>query len=139
MRAPAYGSVSFGYVNTPGATASLTGSIAAASAIFDGSINNNELFVDSIATGDIAIGSLLAGAGVAAETRVIAQLAGTPGWEGIYAVDIPLQEVAPTTITASFGVLTVTAIDAPVLCPGVELEGVGIAPLTNITAPLRRR
>jgi hypothetical protein len=68
----------------------------------------------------------------------IAQLAGEPGREGIYAVDIPLQDVAPTTITASFGILSVTAVEAPVLCPGVELEGPGIPLLSAITAAHRR-
>jgi hypothetical protein len=64
------GSVSFGYANAPGPAAALTESIAAADAVFDGLIDNNQLFVDSIAAGDIAIGGLLAGAGIESNTWI---------------------------------------------------------------------
>jgi hypothetical protein len=44
------GSVSFGYANALGPAAALTESIAAADAVFDGLIDNNQLFVDTRAT-----------------------------------------------------------------------------------------
>lgn len=75
-------------------------------AVVTGTINNGAsaagtvLTVTAVASGRILIGQTLAGTGITANTKVLAQVSGTAGGTGVYTVDIS-QLVASTTITAS--------------------------------------
>jgi hypothetical protein len=83
-------------------------------ASFTGVVNNNVLTVSSISgtPGTLAIGNIIAGTGVATNTVILAQLSGTAGGNGRYAVN-GNQNVPSTTMTTTgqiiAGVANITA------------------------------
>lgn len=122
------GAVEFAAAGSAPTSASVTGSIAAGAANVTGSIAGNVLTVTAVNSGTLVPGALLAGTGgggVATGTRVVSQLTGTAGGVGTYALDVPNQTVTSTTITASYGVLTVTAVGSGNLEVGNILSGTG--------------
>ena len=99
---------------TAGAT-STSASIAAATASVTGSISGNVLTVTAIGSGKLVVGALIAGSAgsaggsaVVTGTHITSQLTGgTSGSVGTYTVDIGEQNVTSTTITETYGTLTV--------------------------------
>jgi hypothetical protein len=90
------------------------------------------LTVSAVTTGRIAVGQTLSGTGVTANTTVTALVTGSGG-TGKYAVDVS-QTASSTTITASGGTLTVTAVSTGTLFVGDVLSGSGITAGNHITA-----
>lgn len=128
------GSVTFGATGSPPAGASVTGSIAAAATTsVTGSIAANVLTVTAVGSGTLVPGATLSGTGVTTGTTIVRQLTGTTGGIGTYQVST--QETAvSTTITATYGVLTVTAVGSGALVVGDVLSGSGVTAGTFITA-----
>ncbi len=130
----ATGKASFAATGAP-ASASITGSIAAQTASFTGSIAGNVLTASAV-TGTIVAGGLLAGTGgggVATGTKVVAQLSGTVGGAGTYAVDIPEQTVTSTAMTETYGTLTVSAVGSGTIEVGGLLAGTGVTTGSVVT------
>jgi hypothetical protein len=128
-----------------GATAQATGAplaggtstastIAAETASFTASIANNVMTVTGAVTGTIYPGSAISGTNVASGTTIIEQLSGTIGGDGTYAVSIAEQTVAATTITATYGLLTVGGTVAGTFGLGDTVSGSGVTAGTTITA-----
>lgn len=115
-------------------TNAITASIAAATASFTGSIQGNVLTVSNVSSGSIVVGEILSGTGVATGTQVTTQVSGTPGGVGVYTVNIPEQVVASTTISGTYGILTVTAATASTLAVGQNIAGGSTAAGTYITS-----
>lgn len=118
-----------------------TGSIAPASAGFTATIApattpGPAVLTASAVTGTIVLGAALSGTGIALGTTIGAQLSGTPGGAGTYAVT-PIQTVStPEAATASYGVLTAAfgAGSIGTITQGAQVFGVGVAAGTTITA-----
>lgn len=128
----ATGAVTFGATGSAPTGASVTGSIAAATSVsVTGSIAGSVLTVTAVSTGSIAVGTIISGTGVQTGTMVTAILTGTGG-VGTYSVSIP-QTVASTTISGSYGVLTVTAVSSGALAVGDLISGSGVTSGTYIT------
>lgn len=128
------GQITFAATGSPSTGASVTGSIAAnATSTSTGSIADNILTVTVSSAGIVAIGMTISGSGVVSGTKVTKQLTGTAGGVGTYLVSIP-QTVASTTLTGSYGVLTVTAVGSGALVLGGVLAGSGVTSGTVITA-----
>lgn len=125
------GEVTFAATGTPNA-ASVTGSIAAGTGSVTGSIADNILTVTAVGSGSLPVGAILSGSGVASGTQIVKQITGTAGGIGTYAVSIAEQTVASTTISATFGTLTVTAVSSGVLAVGSVLAGSGVTAGTTI-------
>lgn len=115
------------------AAATVTGSIAAGTASVTASIAGNVMYVTAVASGTLVDGAVLSGTGVTAGTHISNQLDGTPGGIGSYAVS-KTQVVDSTTVTASYGTLTVTAVASGTLSVGQTLTGGTTAVGTIITA-----
>lgn len=98
-----------------------------------GSINNNILTVSSIGSGALVTGGVLSGTGVTAGTYITEQLTGTTGNVGTYRVSIG-QVTANTTITQTYGLLTVAAMAAGTLAVGQVISGGTTALGSTITA-----
>ena len=111
--------------------ASFTGAIAAESSTFTGSISGNVLSVTTVPSNPLVPGAVIAGAGVTSGTQIDSQLSGTTGGIGTYAVSA-LQVVASESITATYGILTVTVVASGTLAVG-QIVG-GAASGTQITA-----
>lgn len=98
-------------------------SIAAGTASVTGSITNNILTVS--AGSGLKIGGILSGTGVATGTRLINQLTGTTGGAGTYTVSPREQTVASTTISETFGTLTVGGTVTGTFVVGQTISGSG--------------
>lgn len=127
------GKVSFAAAGATAPTSSVTGSIAAKSATITGAISGNVLTVTAQSSDVIVPGALVAGTGgggVETGTRIVAQLTtdeddGALGKTGTYAVSIPGQTVTSTAMTATYGLLTVSAVSSGELGIGMTLAGTG--------------
>lgn len=111
------------------ASVSITGSIAPAPA--DPIAGPSGVMTVSAATGWIAVGAPVTGPGVAAGTVVTAQLDGTPGGAGDYAVSIS-QTVAAGTLQQAYGLMTVSTVRTGALLVGLQVFGVGVSLGTSI-------
>jgi hypothetical protein len=102
------GSVTFAATGSPTTGQATTSAIAAGTAATGtGTIVNNVLTIASV-TNTIFVGGLVTGTGVATGTTIVAQLSGTAGGAGTYAVDIPSQSVSSTALTITPYVLDTT-------------------------------
>jgi hypothetical protein len=129
------GTCSFAAAGASSPAASVTGSIAAGTASVQGTISGNVLTVTAVNSGSLRAGAILAGTGgggVATGTQVITQLTsnetdGALGLTGTYALSIPNQTVvaSATAITATYGILTVSAVGSGTLAVGQVLSGTG--------------
>jgi hypothetical protein len=117
----ATGKVTFAATASP-TSASFTAGIAPGTFSVTGSINGNILTVTAVGSGAVVAGALISGTGVASGTRVVSQVSGTAGGIGTYAVSIPNQIVASTTISGTYGTLTVSAGTNPPIGAGRFLE-----------------
>jgi hypothetical protein len=97
------------------------------------SITGDVLTVGTLGAGSVQIGAILAGTGVTAGTQVLKQLTGTANGVGTYQVSIS-QSVTTTTITGSYGTMTVSAVASGALAVGQVLSGSGVTAGTVITA-----
>lgn len=114
-------------------------SIAPAPATFQGSIApaprqpaappSGLMAVSLVSAGQVLVGSLVAGAGVADGTYVTAQIGGTPGGAGNYAVSVP-QSVIAGPLTSSCGLMAVSSVAIGSIEVGASVWGVGLPPTT---------
>lgn len=119
---------------TPSGGAS-TASIAAATSSVEASIVGNVMYVASVNSGVVRPGTTLTGG--ATGTKVVEQLLPLESGEalggiGRYALSIPNQSVAQTTITGTYGILTAGAVTGS-YGVGQTLTGGTIAATTTIT------
>ena len=115
-------------------TAVVTGTVAASTFSATGSIAGNILTVSAVASGPIVAGATVSGTGVAAGTKIVSQLTGTAGGVGTYAVNIAEQTVASTSLSGTYGTLTVSAVTSGVLGVGdVLTAGAGAVVGTVLT------
>lgn len=134
------GSVSFAAAgSTPSGASGSASSIAAnpASNVTAGTIVGDLYTAGGVLTGNIYPGSVLSGTNVATGTKVIKQVLPLLAGEaanglGRYIVSIPEQNVASTTITATYGVLTVGGTVVAGFAPGQTVTGTGISATTTI-------
>lgn len=131
------GTTTFAPTASPTTGASATGStITPETFLATGSISGNVLTVTNVASGTIYPGSTISGTNVASGTQIVEQLSGTPGGNGTYSVSIPEQTVASTTISGTYGLLTIgTLTTTPTFQVGDQLNATGsVVAGTQITA-----
>jgi hypothetical protein len=128
------GKATFNVTATPPTGASVTASVAASTGSFTGSIADNVLTITAVGSGVARVGGTLSGTGVASGTTITAQLTGTAGGVGTYRVSIPEQTVASTTISETYGTMTVSAVGSGALSVGDVISGSGVDAGTYITA-----
>ena len=103
------GAASFAATGTPpGSGTSTTSAIAPGTASVTGSINGNVLTVTAVISGVLYPGGVLSGTGIYTGTQIVSQLTGTTGGIGTYTVNIGEQTVASTTVSETYGLLTVS-------------------------------
>lgn len=101
------GKVRFGPTGTPATGGSATGTIAAGTGSFTGSISGNILTIATVGSGVAVVGGTLSGTGVTSGTLITEQIDGTAGGVGTYYVSIGSQAVAVgTTISETYGTFT---------------------------------
>ncbi len=111
--------------------ATFTGSVAPATASFVGAIAGNTMSVSSITTGTLAPGAVVTGA--AAGQTITSQVSGATGGAGTYIVSVA-QQLTATAMTATYGLLTVTAVASGTISPGQTLFATtGVTSGTQVT------
>jgi hypothetical protein len=133
------GGVVFAAAGTAPGAASVTGSIAASTFSVTGTITGNIANVTAVGSGTVVPGATVTGTGVATGTKIVGQL--TPllagealGGIGRYYVNIGDQAVASTTLSGTYGTMTVTAVGSGALEVGDVLSGTGVTAGTQISA-----
>lgn len=112
-----------------------TGSIGPQTASFTGHLCGHNLTVTSL-TGTLYVGAVVAGSGVLAGTIITGQLSGVAGMDGVYAVDLLHGSIDDEAMTATYGVLNVTAVASGFVQPGLTVTGSGVTLGTLVTASL---
>lgn len=132
------GKVTFAAASSPDTSGAATGTIAAGASAFTGAIENNVLTVTALTPGDkIPVGTIIAGAGVAAGSQIVAQLSGDALGEGTYALSIAEQDVDAVAMTGSYGLFTAVSGLSGTFEVGDTLAGAGgggVTAGTKITA-----
>lgn len=118
---------------TPVEAAVVTGSIAAGTASFTASIASDIMTVTAVSSGSIVVGAVISGTGVTSGTQVVEQISGTTGGVGVYAVSAS-QVVASTTVSATYGTMTVTDVTSGTVSVGQTVTGTDVATGTVVTA-----
>jgi hypothetical protein len=137
------GSASFAAaLSTPSGGSGSASSIAPATANATASTLIGDLFTaGGTLTGNFYPGSILSGTGVATGTQIVSQILPLLAGEaanglGRYNVNIPEQNAALTTITGTYGVLTVGGTVVSGFGPGQILTGSGVTTGTVVTQQL---
>lgn len=122
-----------GTAATAGASDS-SGVIAAASTASAASstIDGNILTTGPSVSNSFGVGAILTGSNVVSGTMITRQLTGDPGDAGTYEVSIP-QTVVSTTISGTFGIMTLTGTITGTFGVGDVLSGTGVTNGTKIT------
>lgn len=133
------GSITFAATGSPTKTGALTAAVAASTFSVTGSIADNLLTVTAVGSGTVVQGGTISGTGIATGTKIVKQatplLAGeATGGIGRYYVSIPEQTVASTTVSGTYGTMTVTVAPATALGVGMSLtNGTGAVVGTILT------
>jgi hypothetical protein len=119
------------------AAATAGSSIASVSVSFAGSVRGAFLEVTSVSSGSIELGGEVSAPGVTGGSdQIVAQLNGTPGGPGLYGLFQGGGTVSSETMTETYGVLTVGAVNSGTIAVGQEVTGAGVLPLTAIEGNL---
>lgn len=131
----ATGLVTFAATGSPSTGGTGTASsIAASTYSVTGSISGNILTVSAVSSGTIYPGSTFSGTGVATGTTIVSQISGTAGGIGTYYVSIPEQTVASTTLSGTYGTLTVGGTVTGSFGVNDPITGTNVVAGTYITA-----
>jgi hypothetical protein len=104
----ANGLVSFAATGAPTQGASATGStITPETNSFTASISGDVMTVTGAVTGTIYPGTTISGTGITTGTQVLSQISGTAGGAGTYYVTAQDTTVASTTVSGTYGLLTI--------------------------------
>jgi hypothetical protein len=123
----ATGSPTAGGTSTASTISAQTGSSAASV------ISDNVFTTGPSVTGTLVPGGVLSGTGVASGTVIVAQLTGTTGGVGTYQVSPREQTVASTTISETYGLLTIGGTVAGTFAVGETLNGANVTAGSTIT------
>jgi hypothetical protein len=133
------GKVRFGATGMPATGGSATGSIAASTGSFTGTISDNIMTVTAVLSGTAVPGGTLSGTSVVSGTMITEQLLPLISGEalggiGRYYVSIGGQTVASTTISETYGTFTAASVLVGNFEVGDVLSGSGVTSGTYITA-----
>lgn len=129
------GKVTFAATGSPtGGATSTASTIAAGTASVTGSIADNVMTVTAVGSGVLYAGGTISGTGVFTGTKIVSQLTGTAGGIGTYLVNVGEQTVTSTTISETYGLLTVGGTVTGTFAVGQTVTGSGITASTHLTA-----
>lgn len=128
-----YASYADGTISNALSSAVVTGSVAASTFSVTGSIAGNLMTVSAVGSGVVVNGASISGTGVASGSKVISQVSGTTGGVGVYEVTPQEQAADSTTISGTYGTLTVSAVSSGALIAGAVLSGSGVDSGTYIS------
>lgn len=122
-----------------GGASSTTAAIAASAFSVTGSVAGNVLTVAIVGSGTLVPGATIANASLPTNPgpKIVAQLSGTPGGVGTYALNVgELAVAAGQTITGTYGTLTLGGASAVPFAVGDVISGTNVVAGTKVTAGL---
>lgn len=122
-----------------GGASSTTAAIGASTFSVTGSVTGNVLTVTAVGSGVIVNGATIANAALPTNPgpKVVAQLSGTPGGVGTYALNVgELTVAAGQTITGTYGTLTLGGASAVPFAVGDVISGSGVVAGTKVSQVL---
>jgi hypothetical protein len=129
------GLATFAATGTPtGGASGSASSIAATTFSVTGSISGDILTVTNVASGTVVPGAAVSGTNVTSGSQIVSQISGTAGGVGTYYVSIPEQTVASTTISGTYGTLTVGGTVVAGFAVNQVISGTNVVAGTTITA-----
>lgn len=128
------GKASFAATASPSQSAEVTGEIAASTFSVTGSIDDDLLTVSAVGSGTVVPGAAISGTGISSGSKIVSQVSGTPGGVGTYLVSISGQDADSTTVSGTYGTLTVSAVADGEIEVGSVLSGSGVTSGTTVTA-----
>lgn len=130
----ATGKIAFAAAGTVfGGASATSSSIAASTFSVTGSIAGDVMTVTAVGSGTVYPGATISGTNVVSGSQVVSQISGTTGGVGTYYVSIPEQTVASTTISGTYGTLTIGTATGT-FAIGDVLTGTNVVAGTAITA-----
>ena len=108
--------------------------VAATTSSVTGSIAGDILTVTAVGSGTVYPGTTISGTSVTTGTQIVSQISGTTGGIGTYYVSIPEQTVASTTISGTYGLLTVGGTVVSGFAVNDVISGTNVVAGTTITA-----
>lgn len=117
------GAAMFAATGTPPQGYSVTASIAPSTFSVTGSLSGDVLTVTAVTSGTIVPGAAISGTGVITGTSIVGQISGTTGGIGTYRVSIAEQSAASTTISGTYGTMTVTVVGSGAVAVGDTVAG----------------
>lgn len=130
------GKVAFAPAGTIFGGASATGSSVAASTFsVTGSVAGSVLTVTAVGSGTVYPGASISGGAIPTnpKPKVVEQLTGTAGGVGTYRISVDFLEIASTTISGTYGTLTIGTATGT-FAVGDVISGSGVDTGTKITA-----
>ena len=128
----ANGLASFAATGSASTATATTFSIAAETFSVTASVSGNVMTVTAVGSGTLYPGSVLSSA--AGSATIIAQLSGTTGGIGTYSLSVPEQSVASTTVTGTYGLLTLGGTITGTFPLGASISGTAVPAGATITA-----
>ena len=113
--------------------ATVTAAIAPGTFSVTGLIADEVLTVNTVSSGSVVVGAAITGTGIPVGTRILSQFAGSPGGVGTYEVST-LSAVSLTTVSGTYGTLTVSAVTSGTVSVGQTVTGGSTSAGTAVTA-----
>lgn len=112
-----------------------TSAIAASTFSVTGSIDGDVMTVTAVGSGTVVKGASVSGTGIPTSPapKVVAQLTGTAGGVGTYRLNTDFITAASTTISGTYGTLTLGATPSAAFAVGDVLSGSGVVAGTRVT------
>ena len=137
----ATGAVTFAATGSATTSATSTAStISAQTASVTASISGNTMTVTAIGSGTLVAGSVISGsagsaggAAVITGTTIVSQVSGSVGGTGVYYVSIGEQNVTSTTVTTTYGLLTIGGSLTGTFAINGVITGTGVTTGSTIT------
>lgn len=130
----ANGLVNFAATGSPLTASSTAAQIDPETFSVTGSVSGNVLTVTNVASGTVVVGAIISGTNVDTGSQIRSQLSGTPGGIGTYALNFGGQTAASTTISGTYGLVTVGGTISGVIPVGAVIGGSGVTAGSTITA-----
>jgi hypothetical protein len=129
----ATGKVAFAAAGTVFGGASATGSTVTPSTFsVTGSVADDILTVTVVGSGTVYPGSTISGTGIATGTQITSQISGTTGGVGTYYLNVGGQSAASTTVSGTYGLLTIGTATGT-FAVGDVISGTNVVAGTGIT------
>jgi len=121
-------------LSAAGTVTAATSAVAASTFSVTATVIGNVMTVTAVGSGSVYPGATISGTGISTGNQVVSQLSGTANGIGTYSVSIAEQNAASTTVSGTYGTLTLGATPSGQFLLGAVISGTSVVAGTTITA-----